>query len=47
MGIKKCTCDDQWVMNEWILETVSCIPETNITLHLMYTGIKTKKIIKC
>lgn len=42
MGIKECTChDEQWVMDGSV-ESLYCTPETNRTLHVTYTGIKTK-----
>ena len=41
MEIKECTCDEHWVMYE-IVESVCCIPETNITLNGNSTGIKIK-----
>ena len=40
MGIKKCTCPDQyWVIYE-IVESLYCIPASNITLYINHNGIK-------
>ena len=40
-GIKECTCDKHWVMYGSV-ESLYYTPETNITLYVNYTGIKTK-----
>ena len=37
-GIKEGTCDEHWVMYRGV-ESLDCTPETNLTLHVSYTGI--------
>lgn len=40
MGIRECTYDEQWVSYGGV-ESLYCTLETDTTVHVTYTGIKT------